>query len=552
MNTISYRLLLRFVTIAFLLSTPAIVKGQCWPALIPSATCGVLGGDITPVSGSNSFCNGDSVAVLLTAGLAVDSICIDWGDGIFQILPGSAVGTVVYHYYNITPADTCPDPPPLVTQITVTFVRNCPGSYSMSKSIEVITIQFLPNTDFFLTPDSFLCVNENLCSVVDGLTAPYTCTNAVNVGGDTAFYSWDMGNGDIILDTAINVNTYNCPNYLYTDTGNYTITLTCENKCGMTSNIVPITVVTSEIDVGINLLDTCSPVVFTPSISSTNINTFFWTLNPALPGNIISAPTNDTTVISITNSGTFTLTLNTTGGCCAFPQPNICGWDTMITVYPGPELTHIPIPDTCVLAPLNLDLSNYYSGFIVNDSMQWIVYENGTQVINTVSFTPPVVNIDSGVYVVEVTFANNCGIEVQADTFNVFNPFTVTVPPDDTICAGIGTYYLSATPEGGTWTWNGNPLADSTFVISSTADTIVEFIYSIGFGLCAASDSFTVYFPGSDVSGGPDRVLCGNAGTITLPTGSHPNGVWSGSPAISGNIYDPAAAVNNPDIILIP
>ncbi|MGB3801056.1 MAG: PKD domain-containing protein [Lewinella sp.] len=148
--------------------------------------------------------------------------------------------------------------------------------------------------------------------------------------------------------------------------------------------------------------------------------------------------------------------------------------------------------------------------------------------------------LEEGTYTVEAFLANDlCGDATIRDTFSISAQASGVISiRDTTLCDQDGPLTLSATPDGGIWTIDGQPF-DGTIDPASLAAGR----YSIAYGdePCLLSDNITLEIVSSAVTVPDDTEVCLDGGVVRF-SASPAGGTFVGTGIDSTGQFDPAVA----------
>ena len=539
-------LIILFFTI-FLIPTRYAKAQNC--QLPVSIDCGVLTAN-SGLCSASVFCIGDSVGISNNGSTGpIDSSYICWGDGTINWFTGVFTGCKK-HRYNF-PQDSCIAGGNGSIGISIVFgvKHNCsPGPFSLSWILTPITIKFKPKARFTLTPNPG-CVYQ-----------PITINNTSCPNSNTATFLWNFGDGSAPS------TSQNPPPHIYTNAGNYTVTLSITNSCAtstysQTVNILPPTIVSPVV----TLPNICSPVNFTPDVNSQNATSFFWSFTTG--NGTISLPPDSQPLFTLPNAGSYGIHLAVTG-CCLGPIAR-CTWDTTLTVFTGPTTSVSHIPDFCGSASINPVNNFIVSGGTVS-AYQW-TFTGGSPSSSTLASPGTVTYSGPGNYIVKLVLTTPCGPITLADTFSVLRPTTVhpivTLP---TSCSPV-TFIPDVNSQNATgfnWSVTGgsNQIiapTDSQPSIALNAGGIFA-IHLQAQGCCNAPTSDCVWdttltiLQGPSIAHTPVPDFCGSASftpsTYISSSGSITSYSWSftgGAPATSNAANPGTITYSSPGTFII-
>jgi hypothetical protein len=298
-----------------------------------------------------------------------------------------------------------------------------PGDFT-TVTISSSTQEFYTNITWGIRPQPF---------TVDIADGPNSCGNASFTANGGVTYKWDAG------------DTPNQAANTFHTSGTYLLTVTNASGC-VTSASKNVSVNTTPVPVINGNTTNCNAVSLTASGGGTN-GTYLWS-----GGNSPNSSTN-----TFTTSGTYTVTVTTSGGCTGTSPP------VNVTVSAPPAASISGATTNCNSVTLTAGGGTGY------------LWSGGNTPGNaTNTFTT------SGIYSVTVTGSNGCTATTSANV-------TVTLPPVITITGNFnGCVSTTLTAGGGTnylWSGGSNPnSAANTFTTSGTYTVTV-----IGSNGCSAT-----------------------------------------------------------------
>lgn len=437
--------------------------------------------------GTNGFCADSCVQYRVKTDELVDSICIDFGDNSGIIIKPLVLDTIVTHCYNYVPNDTCRNPHPIVINPDAKFYKgNCPNGLSYFNDVIIVAfIKFKPRPRFIVSPNP---VCEGVPFSLQALPFPDACTNAFPNGD--ADYEWFINGVSVAQFNNVTTNGYTqVTNNIINNAGSYPAILTCTNSCGtatfpQTINVSPKPSFTPNLTI-----DTCTVANITATSNPNNaVDSVKWTVQYAGGGsNGATVTVNPSGAnppfnanITIPNTGTYTITANAYDRCCNVYSPlTPCHWDTTITIYAGPAVSHVPYPNTCDTT------INFINDFNLNtaDSLVCLIdtIQQSTGAIHNIyshyGHSPLPQNLTiPATYIVTCIAINACGADTIIDTLAILVPTVVSVtvnPPG--ICAPDSIVVLTLNTGSATafaWSTTGTG-------ISPTAPTIQLPVFQI-------------------------------------------------------------------------
>lgn len=338
-----------------------------------------------------------------------------------------------------------------------------------------------------------------------------TCagTPAVLTASGAASYTWSPATG-LSSTTGASVSANPASSTTYTIIG-----ATGGCTASTTSNLVvnPLPVVTAT-----NSGPYCAGT--TVQLGTGAFSTYTWT-GPSFSSSIQNPSIASS---SVSNSGTYSVTVSDVNGCVNTATTNV-------TVNPVPTPTAGSNSPVCLNNSINLTTSG-------GTSYSW----SGPNGFTSVAQNPTIANastVQAGVYTVTVTSlgcSNTASVSVS-----VGSP-TTSASGGGPYCAGNTIQFTN--PGATSYTWTG-PAAFSSNVQNPTrpnATTAMSGIYTVvvSIGSCTASatTSVTVNALPTPTAGNPGP-YCDGA-TIQLNTGAFTTYTWSGPGAFSSNIQNPS------------
>jgi PKD repeat protein len=311
------------------------------------------------------------------------------------------------------------------TYLLATFTTNqTPGGGAANDEILIDDVELV-----YVPVPSFTPATATVCQ---GGTVNFTNTST----NFPTSYTWSFPGGTPSTSTAVNPSvTYNTP-------GTYSVTLTATNQWGSKSitqtNIITVT-----------------PAPATPTISANGPTTFCSggsvVLSSSQPTGISWSNSTSNQTVTVSASGTYTVTYTDNNGCAATSVP------TVVTVNSNPAVPTITA---------NGPTSFCTGGSVVLTSSQatgntW----SNTQTSSAITVT------SSGTYSVTYTDANGCTATSATTTVDVSNAPLPTVNASATeVCSG-DSIVLTASPAE-TYLWSNNLTTQSIEVIAGGTYTV--------------------------------------------------------------------------------
>jgi hypothetical protein len=471
---------------------------------------------ITP-SGPTTFCNGDNVNLLASAGSSflwstgatTQSINVSQaGNYTVSITNGnncSSVSTITTVSVNPLPVATITPtgPTTFCNGGNVTLQASTGSSYLWSTGATTASINVTQAGNYTVS-----ITNGNNCSSVSTITTvsvnplpvatitptgPTTFCDGNNVtlqASTGASYLWSTG------ATTQNINV--------TQAGNYVVTVTNGNNCSSTSIAT---------NISINPLPSVSispngPTAFCDggnvTLTASSGSSYLWSTGATTPS------------INVTQSGNYTVIVTNANNCTSSSQA------TSITVNALPSASITPSGPTTFCAGNNVTLQAP-----VGNTYLWNT--GGTVQSLTVS--------QSGTYTVTVTNANNCtAVSLPMNiTVNALPTSTITPLSNTTFCSG-GSVTLQA-PAGYSYLWNTGGNVQNLTVNQSGSYTVTVTDANNCSSVSTAMNVTVNTLPSSIITAsGPTSFCNGNDVTLTASAGT--SYLWSNgstSPSITVN-----------------
>ncbi len=274
-----------------------------------------------------------------------------------------------------------------------------------------------------------------------------TPTNYFSAQGNISQFNWSFPGGSPSSSTNSNPGnvTYNTP-------GNYAITLSVLNNCGVASitdtiRILPPTIIQPQL----NLTGLCTPLQITGNMNPSNTQTISWNLNPTTNGVIVS-PSLAQTQITLTTAGSTTISASASG-CCTSPL-SICNWDTTLNVLQGPILNATPIPDFCNSA--NVNIGQYFSFGGAISTYQWD-FTGGSPATSNSANPGSVIYNSPGNYQITLIATGSCGADTVTNNLLVGAPPLININPTDIFgCDSLTVNYINNSPLLQSYSWVAN------------------------------------------------------------------------------------------------
>ena len=294
-----------------------------------------------------------------------------------------------------------------------------------------------------------------------------------------SIYTWDFGDGTPIITTPIS-SPQNI-NHTYTNSGTYTVTLTAQNGCGITTKTQTICI-EPPLNPQFNLNNNsgCSPLAVTATNATLTTNsctppTYVWSVVfvTSTCGTTIPAIPNQTTTnasYNFTEAGTYTIRLTATNSCGSFSNTQT------VTVKKPPTITTINGIAANYCGPTTINPT----ATVINCGTTALTYAwsfpGGTPATSTSSIPVPISYASAGNYTVSLTVTNECGSSTTATKSFTINdtPVLTNTTLNQTICSGSSTALvpLTSSPAGATFTWTATATAGISGFTPSGTNTI--------------------------------------------------------------------------------
>ena len=509
---------------------------------------------------------------------------VDYGDGTLLMVTQNQL--ISSSYYNATtPANSANYPIPHIYTTS-----SCPAT-SFEVSLDVtnacgttpftlgnISILTKPVANF--TAPAIGCVNSSIL---------FTNTTASGYGQNctqNSIFTWNFGDGTPIITTPL--STPQNINHTFTIPGIYTVTLTAQNFCGLTTKTQQICIEPPLIPLfTLNTTTGCIPLPITATNTSNLTNqcgapTYLWAVTYAAAncGTTITPLPNQNSQnasYNFTVPGVYTITLTTTNSCGS-PSTS-----QTVTVRKPPTVTLSNIADFCQSVSLT-PVANVISCTNGTPTFLW-GFPGGTPSSATSVLPPSVTYATAGNHTITLAVTNECGTTTAtSNTFGVLSAPTIqnaTV----TVCSGV-TFSVTPSnstagnviPAGTTYSWltpivtggmtggaAGTNLTSISGTLNNPTSNVQTATYTVSpkLGNCNGA-SFTVIVtvnPAAQVNQPVDVSVCNGVTTSAINfTTTNPTGTtfsWTNSTpliglAASGNGNVPAfMAVNTTNAPII-
>ncbi|RKS00581.1 PKD domain-containing protein [Flavobacterium sp. 102] len=409
---------------------------------------------------------------------------VDYGDGTPILLltqnqlisssyynSGSPANSANYPIPHIYTASSCPA---ASYEVKLNVTNACGTTPFTLGNISILT---KPTANFTAPLNG--CINTNIL---------FTNTTVAGYGQNcvlSSIYTWNFGDGTPIITTPLsppqNIS------HTFTTPGTYTVTLTAQNFCGITTKTQQICIEPPLTPLFI-LSNTsgCAPFAITTNNTTSTANqcsppTYNWQVTYA-SGNCgttsnytFTGGTNASSInpsFNFTESGTYTITLTATNSC-APPQTST----QTVTVKKPPTVTIASIPNACGSATIT-PTTNVTNCAPTGGALTYAWTFTGGIPATANTLNPGTITYPSGgPYSVTLQVTNECGVSNTAtQSFSVGTAPTLTnTTLNQTICSGSQTTLvnLTANQPGTTFSWNATATAGITgFTPSGTTNTI--------------------------------------------------------------------------------
>lgn len=427
------------------------------------------------------------------------------------------------------------------------------GCDSTSATVNNIKLFKKPVSNF--TYPTSICVGQN---------ATFTNTTVASYNqGDcnrNTIYDWNFGDGTSNSSSTSPTHSYSIP-------GNYTVTLISSGSCGndtitKTICVVPTPVPSFTIDNNSgcipltvnatntsNTLTSCVPATYAWSVTYTSANC----------GTSSSFSfTNGTNASSISpsfifnNPGTYTIRLTITNACGTF-------FTTKTVEVKKPPTVSLPnYANGCGSVTINPSTGAIISACSSGSLTYAWTFTGGTPATSNSANPGNVVFSNSGTNTVSLTVTNECGSTTTSKSFNLSPTPDVTVPANQTFCAGASTGALSfsSSISGTTFNWTNSNTAiglaasgtgniNSFTATNNTANPITATITVTPVNGCnGAPQTFAITVNPKPVIPAQSATICSNTSFTITPANGGSTIVPSGTTYTWGTpVSNPAGAI---------
>ncbi len=339
-----------------------------------------------------------------------------------------------------------------------------------------------------------------------------TATVTACYSSQALIYNWTFANG-----TPASANTLIPGSVQYSAVGNYPVTLSVENECGITTanataSITNVPVANAGPDKSF-----CSGTSTTIGINTGNY-TYSWSPATGLSNPNIGVPTVTRTYNGLNADTVFTYILTVAAGA------NCSSMDTVnVTVKKSPVIT---------VTPATAAICSGTSIVLVASGAVTYFWPPGSTLNTTTGDTVIATPTANTTYTVTGTL-NGCSANGQA-TVTVTTVATPDAGPNISFCNFSTSVQLVGTPPGGVWSGHPNLTPGGIFNPNAAGNGTYKVYYTVTSGICSKKDSALITVTNGDTArAGADLNICQQSGTMQL-NGTPSGGIWSGSPLVTG------------------
>jgi gliding motility-associated-like protein len=337
-----------------------------------------------------------------------------------------------------------------------------------------ITVLTKPTANF--TAPSKSCINSSVL---------FTNTTISGFGQNCiagSIYTWDFGDGSPAVTTSISAPQN--ISHTYSTSGTYTVTLTAQNGCGITTKTQQTCIEAPLIpSFTLNNYSGCSALTTTTTATNTTIATnpcsppsYVWSIAyaSAYCGTSITSIPNQTTTnasFNFTEPGTYTIKLTATNACS---PPQVA--TQVVTVKKPPTATINAITISCgakTISPTATISSCTTSSASL--SYAWS-FPGGTPSTSSLENPGAISYPSQGNYTVSLIVTNDCGPSTTATkSFTISDaPAITNASLSQTICSGSSTALVNLTsnPAAATISWTATATAGISGFDTSGTNTI--------------------------------------------------------------------------------
>ncbi|MDX2250288.1 MAG: PKD domain-containing protein [Bacteroidia bacterium] len=472
------------------------------------------------IIGPPFICEGNAITVANISDVSkgnIDYFVWDWG--------GYGTSYVVYdtatqsYTYNLDSLNICAGLPfqGYSDGVTLRAYNKCSDHFTTSQ----IKIRALPRADFewpkpVCLPNATVFFNNQSCPI----------SNYV----DPVSFTWLFENNSGGVDTSY----LSFPFYIYTQPGQYDVTLIAYNNCGadtltQTVNVIPPPVAAFVPDTTFGCINFCIDVT-NNSTPGSNVN-YTWVVF----GDTACWNFADTTQ----NAQSFQ-----PGFCFSCPDSfpirltaaNVCGVDSVrdtIFARQPPELTMALIDDTCGVFVLNNIFYSVLDYGAPITAYSWTFTGGTPSTFN--GPVPPPVTFSPGNNSVQLCVVNDCGNTCISRNFLVAPLPFIDAGPDTVICLN-DTLSLSASPSPGFWS---GASVDSFGVFIPDTFGSYALIYTHLASSCRVYDTVRVTVQDTPVVNvlNPFTQLCLDTNVVITLNANPPGGTWTGAGLFNVNQF---------------
>ncbi|WP_369769399.1 PKD domain-containing protein [Flavobacterium sp. WC2416] len=325
-----------------------------------------------------------------------------------------------------------------------------------------ITILTKPTANF--TAPSKSCINSSVL---------FTNTTISGFGQNCiagSIYTWDFGDGSPVVPTSISAPQN--ISHTYSTSGTYTVTLTAQNGCGITTKTQQTCIEAPLVpSFTLNNYSGCSALTTTATNTTIVTNscsppTYVWSVTyaSAYCGTSITPIPNQTTTnasFNFTEPGTYTIKLTATNACS---PPQVA--TQVVTVKKPPTVSINPITSVCQSQPTT---SITPAASTTNCGTQALTYAwsfpGGSPATSTSAIPGTISYATTGTFTVSLSVTNECGTTTATNKIFTINP-SPTITGNLFSCVGFTSQLTGSTSAATTSPWtSSNP---SIATISST------------------------------------------------------------------------------------
>jgi gliding motility-associated-like protein len=522
------------------LNSPGSTQNLCAPANNLQFSISNWGGNSLDTTYKINYSDGTPI-VILTQNQMNSSIYFDSSN------PLNSINYPIPHTYT---SSSCPAP---TFEVKLEITNAC-GMTPLS--LGNITILTKPTANFTVPANGGGCVNNSIL---------FTNTTISGFGQNCAqgsIYTWDFGDGSPIVTTPVSApqnisHTYSSP-------GTYTVTLTAQNGCGISTKTQPICI-EPPLSPQFTLNNTlgCIPMAVTATNTTAATNcttpTYVWSVTyvPAYCGVSIAAIPNQITTnatYNFTEPGTYTITLTATNSCSPSQITS-----QIVTVKKPPTVTINPIANVCQTGSSTSINPTAIVPTCANATYAWS-FPGGTPSTSTLAVPGAISYTTTGNHTVSLSVTNECGTTIATDRIFTINP-SPTITGDLFSCVGFTSQLTGSSTAATTSPWSSSNTTIATVNTSGLVTAISGGTTTITYtnaNNCKTTELFTVN-PAPTITplvsstvciGGTPNVLSftisGATGTPTYQWYSNTTNSNTGGSIISGETnttFNPPASV---------